>query len=529
MLLEKSLSSRGGDKGAKFFFVKLLNWGMLFLLGSVPVFSQQPVQPPTQPSVRLTSAEFVGQDGLSVERLLELGASRRADLLAARQRLAIAEGRLRQARLRPNPTLDAEYGSPRFLGGEPESGLSIGVSQVFELGGKRRQRVAVAELELAQIRAEVLALERQLAVGIRAAYTSALAAARQLDVLERLIAGNEEIVRVTEARLKEGDVAPLDVNLVRVENDRLKVQAIQARNELETQLLQLRTLIGADVAESLRLAPQPDRPPRFDAGLGELTELALKERADLQAARLGEELGNARINLAKANAVPNVAGVVRYTRNKQIIDLPGNYGGASNLDGELTFGVSVDLPIFNRNQGEIASATGERLQATRNREFLEASVKRDVAVAYRRYRAAAESLVLYTTQILPRSEENLRSVRAAYGLGEFSVFEVVNEQRRLAENVTNYNQTLRDYYTALTELETAIGRELPASGFAPEGTSVLPDPKDNPNQVDRAKLLKAIEEVKMPRKSVLPIAETGQGNKEKTAVPEKTAVKDNQQ
>lgn len=529
MLLEKSLSSRGGDKGAKFFFVKLLNWGMLFLLGSVPVFSQQPVQPPTQPSVRLTSAEFVGQDGLSVERLLELGASRRADLLAARQRLAIAEGRLRQARLRPNPTLDAEYGSPRFLGGEPESGLSIGVSQVFELGGKRRRRVAVAELELAQIRAEVLALERQLAVGIRAAYTSALAAARQLDVLERLIAGNEEIVRVTEARLKEGDVAPLDVNLVRVENDRLKVQAIQARNELETQLLQLRTLIGADVAESLRLAPQPDRPPRFDAGLGELTELALKERADLQAARLGEELGNARINLAKANAVPNVAGVVRYTRNKQIIDLPGNYGGASNLDGELTFGVSVDIPIFNRNQGEIASATGERLQATRNREFLEASVKRDVAVAYRRYRAAAESLVLYTTQILPRSEENLRSVRAAYGLGEFSVFEVVNEQRRLAENVTNYNQTLRDYYTALTELETAIGRELPASGFAPEGTSVLPDPKDNPNQVDRAKLLKAIEEVKMPRKSVLPIAETGQGNKEKTAVPEKTAVKDNQQ
>lgn len=530
MLLEKSLSSRGGDKGAKFFFVKLLNWGMLFLIGSVPVFSQQqPPAAPTQPGIKLSSAQFVGQDGLTVDRLLELGASRRADLLAARQRLAIAEGRLRQAGFRPNPTLDTEYGSPRLLGGEPESTFSVGATQVFETGGKRSRRVAVAQLEVSQIRAEIQYLERQLAVGIRGAYTSALAAARQLDVLERLIAGNEEIVRVTEARLKEGDVAPLDVNLVKVENDRLKVQAIQARNELETQLLQLRTLIGADVAESLRLAPQPDRPPRFDTGLSELTELALKERADLQAARIGEELGNARINLAKANAVPNVAGVVRYTRNKQIIDLPGNYGGASNLDSELTFGVSVDIPIFNRNQGEIASATGERLQATRNREFLEASVKRDVAVAYRRYRAAAESLVLYTTQILPRSEENLRSVRAAYGLGEFSVFEVVNEQRRLAENVTNYNQTLRDYYTALTELETAIGRELPASGFAPEGTSVLPDPKDNPNQVDRAKLLKAIEEVKMPRKSVLPIAETGQGNKEKTAVPEKTAVKDNQQ
>lgn len=521
MFLKKSLSSRGGCKGEKF-LVYLLNLGMLFLIGSVPVFSQQqPPAAPTQPGIKLSSAQFVGQDGLTVDRLLELGASRRADLLAARQRLAIAEGRLRQAGFRPNPTLDTEYGSPRLLGGEPESTFSVGATQVFETGGKRSRRVAVAQLEVSQIRAEIQYLERQLAVGIRGAYTSALAAARQLDVLEKLIAGNEDIVRVTEARLKEGDVAPLDVNLVKVENDRLKVQAIQARSELDTQLLQIRTLIGADVSESLRLAPQPDRPPRFDTGLSELTELALKERTDLQAARIGEELGNARINLAKANAVPNVAGVVRYTRNKQIIDLPGNYGGASNLDSELTFGVSVDLPIFNRNQGEIASATGERLQATRNREFLETTVKRDVAVAFRRYRAAAEALVLYSTQILPRAEANLQAVRMAYGVGEFSVFDIVGEQRRLAENVTNYNQSLRDYYNALTELETAIGTTLPASGFAPGSTSVLPDTDLNPYQVDRAKLLKSLEDARIPTKSVL-----ANVNSEKTDKPEKQQEKE---
>ena len=206
---------------------------MLFLLGGIPVFSQQqqPNPAPTPATVKLTSVEFVGQDGLTVERLIELGASRRADLQAARQRLAIAEGRLRQARLRPNPTLDAEYGSPKFLGGESESDLSIGVSQTFELGGKRSRRAAVAELELQQVRAEVLALERQLAAEIRATYTNALAAARQLDVLERLIAADEEIVRVTEARLKEGDVAPLDLNLVKVEADRLRsTRAATSRN-----------------------------------------------------------------------------------------------------------------------------------------------------------------------------------------------------------------------------------------------------------------------------------------------------------
>lgn len=494
MPAERLLSGRGSSKGEKLFIYFLL-WGTVFFMLAVPAFSQQPILAPTQSAVKLSSAQYVAQDGLSIERLIELGSSRRADLLAARQRLAIAEGRLRQARFRPNPTFDTEYGSPKLLGGEPEFDFSAGVTQVFELGRKRSRRVAVAELELSQARAQVAAIERELVVGIRAAYIGAVAAARQLDVLERLIAANEELVRATEARLNEGDVAPLDLNLVKVENDRMKVQAIQARSELDTQLLQIRTLIGADIAEPLRIAPQPDRPPRFDARLSELTEIALRDRPDLQAARIGEELGTARINLARANAVPNVAASVRYSRSKGIIDLPGPVSGAafaSDLDNELTFGLSIDIPIFNRNQGEIASATAEKLQATRQREFLESTVKRDVAVAYRKYRAAAEALVVYATQIMPRAEANLQTVRAAYGAGEFAIFDVVNEQRKLTENVTSLNQIVRDYYNALTELETAIGRELPRSGFAPGSMSVLPDEQLQLTPEDRAWFLKPL-------------------------------------
>ncbi len=302
---------------------------------------------------------------------------------------------------------------------------------------------------------------------------------------------------MTDARLKEGDVAPLDANLVRVESDRLRVQQIEARSELETALLEIRTLAGIDIAEPLRLAPQTDRPPRLDLGLNELTATALRERADLQAAIVGERLGSARINLAKSLATPNVAGSVRYTRNKQIIDFPPLIGGNTvNKDNELTFGVSVDIPIFNRNQGEIASATGEQAQAVRQREFLEATIRRDVAVAYRQYRAAAEKLVLYATQILPRSEANLQTVRAAYGLGEFSVFEVVAEQRRLNESVTGYNQTLRDYYTALAQLETALGIALPPTAFADDSTSVLPGMDIAPQQIDKEKFLKSLYEKK---------------------------------
>jgi len=498
-------SSKDSSFKPEIFSCLLPALGAVMFIFTCPVFSQQPqissspaVSQPASPQieVNLSSQQFVGQNGTTVERLIELGNSRRVDLLAAQQRLAIAEGRLRQARLRPNPTLDAEYGSPKFLGGEAESDFSVGVSQIFETGGKRSKRVAVAELELAQARAEVTGIERQVAAGIRQSYTNAVAAARQLDVLEKLIAADLELVRVTEARLKEGDVAPLDANLVRVESDRLKVQVIGVRSELETELLNLRNLTGADVSEPLKIAAQPDRPPRLDLSLAELTDIALRERSDLQAARIGEQLGEARIGLARSQAVPNVAASVKYSRNKQIIDFPAAIGGNTvNRDNALTFGVSVDIPVFNRNQGQIASATGERTVAVRTREFLESTIKRDVAIAFRKYRAAAEALVLYSTQILPRSEDNLRSVRAAYGLGEFSVFEVVNEQRRLTENMTGYNQSLRDYYNALTDLETSLGTTLPPSGFAPVSTSILPDLEDIRQPIDKEKFLKSFQAV----------------------------------
>ena len=429
--------------------------------------------------IKLTSARFISQDGLTVDKLVETAFSRRADLLAARQRLAIAEGKLLQAGVRPNPILEGEYGTPRVLGGDAESDFSVGISQVFELGGKRTKRVKIVELEIAQIRAEVAALERQVAAEIRTAYASAIAAARQLDVLERLMAADEDVVRITEARMNQGDAAPIDSNLVKLESVRLRVQSIEFTDNLETALLTLQSLTGSDVAKSLTIAPQTERPSRITLSLADLTEMALRERNDLQAAKIAEQIGTARIDLAKSLTTPNIAGSVKYSRNKSSIELPTTAGGgtAFDRDNTLTVGVAIELPFFNRNQGEIASATSEQIQATQKREFLESTIKRDVAVAYRKYWVSAQKMALYSTQILPRAEENLKTVRAAYSLGEFSVFEVVNEQRRLNESLAGYNESLRDYYKALAEIETALGIQLPASAFDKDDMSVLPNKK----------------------------------------------------
>jgi cobalt-zinc-cadmium efflux system outer membrane protein len=182
---------------------------------------------------------------------------------------------------------------------------------------------------------------------------------------------------------------------------------------------------------------------------------------------LGEQIGAARIQLAQAQAIPNVSSSVTYTRLRRVTDLPEvlGVGPVAQIENTLAFGVIIDLPFFNRNQGQIVSAVGERAQAQKQREFLEVTIQRDVALAYSHYRAAAETLTLYATQIVPRAESNLRSVRLGYSEGEFSTFDVVNEQRRLIDNQTGYNDALRDYYTALSDLERALGATIPSSGF----------------------------------------------------------------
>ena len=158
-------------------FLGKLGISLLILSSFGSALAQQnDVLPITTPP---TSLQFIGQDGLSVDRLVETATTQRADLLAAHQRLAIAKGRLVQAGIRPNPVFTTEYGSPRFLGGESEYDFSAELAQTFELGGKRGKRRAVAELELQQVRAEIVAIERSVAVEIRRDYTRAIAAARR--------------------------------------------------------------------------------------------------------------------------------------------------------------------------------------------------------------------------------------------------------------------------------------------------------------------------------------------------------------
>jgi outer membrane protein, heavy metal efflux system len=399
--------------------------------------------------------------GASSLDLVRRALASNAELAAARLEVDRARARLRQAGLRPNPTLDFEQ--QRGVFNAPGERLTtVGVSLPLELGGKRGRRVDLARVELEVAEAAVAERERRLMAEVRAVYAEALAAAREL--------GTEQI-RVVEARVVEGETAPLEANLLRVEIDRLRSRRALVEGRLQATLFRLKALAGIALTEPLTVREELAQPALAEPPASPETavELALRTRPDLRLARLAEEAAQAGYRLAQAQGVPDLTVSARYGTSLSTFDsLPGgplSNGSLNDSDKLLAVGVSIPLPLFNRNQGARAEAQTMIAQAASRRAFVEAVVRSEVAAAYARYRAAEQSLAAFEQGVLARSRENIRAIRAAYEAGAYRVTELIAEQRRLLDAEREFTEALGERYRALADLQSALG--LPAS--PPEG------------------------------------------------------------
>jgi cobalt-zinc-cadmium efflux system outer membrane protein len=428
----------------------------IFHSSSVRAQAQLPVNPVSLAAQRSTIITDLAQ-GISATDLVRRALSSNSELAAARLEINRARARLRQAGLRPNPTLDFEQ-QRGVLNSPGERVTTVGVSVPLELGGKRGRRLDLAQAELEVAEAEVAERERRLAAEVRAAYVEALAAQRELDITEGLNQLDAQTVRVVEARVTEGDASPLEANLLHVEFDRLRSRRALIEGKLQAALLRLKTLAGIPLSESLKVREelaQPllrEPPTAPEAAI----EIALRSRPDLRMARLMEEAAQAGFKLAKAQAVPDIIVSARYgTSQNSFDDTP--IGFLTDRDKLFSVGVSIPLPLFNRNQGAKAEAATTIAQASARREFVAAVVRAEVGSALARYQAAQASLATFEQGVIVRSNDNIRAIRAAYDVGAFRVTDLIAEQRRLLDSQREYTEALAERYRALADLQSAMG------------------------------------------------------------------------
>jgi cobalt-zinc-cadmium efflux system outer membrane protein len=381
-----------------------------------------------------------------------------AELATARLDIERARARLQQAGLRPNPTIDFEQTTGKLTNTRNESAGSIGFAMPVELGGKRRRRLDLAQTELAVAEAEITDRERRLAAEVRTIYIDVLAILRELETMQRLNELDLQTARTVEVRVKEGDVAPLELNLLRVEVDRLKSRRTMLEGRLQATLMQLKSIAGMSLNSPLSLEEDLALPitTNFPPSLTSAIELALQTRPDLRIARLREEAAQAGLRLAKAESIPDMVLFAKYSRERSAFDNTP-VGIIRDKDNLVSFGVSIGVPLFNRNQGAQNEAAIAISQARRYREFLEQVVQTQVTAAYTRYISIQAAITAYEQGVIVRSMENIRVFREVYSLGELRITELIAEQRRLVDSQREYTELLAERYRAFSDLLSAIG------------------------------------------------------------------------
>jgi len=402
----------------------------------------------------------------SVNDLIKLALERNRELLASRQKVAEARGLVRQAGVRPAAAVQFGGATGRPLGSPGEEEYSAAYSQPIELGGKRDKRLMVAEKSVELAEAEFAERTLRLVTEIKLRYLDAITDQAKSAALDRLIGTFRESLKLIEARVRQGDAAPLDSQLLQVEVSRAEAQKRTAAGRIQVALSDLRRLCGFGASEPLLLAGAAESGGRFAYALADLQRQALEQRPDLRATRLEEERSAADVSLTEAQGRPDVTLSAQYAlRNGTIGDLYGTTASGQlaplrDRDNIVSFGVSIPLLRRRRNLGNMEAASARAVGSRTLRQHLEASIPLEVQAAWQHWDAAAQSLDILNSGVLKQSEKNLEVIRQAYALGQLRLLDVLNEQRRLIDTQMTYIDAESDKRRGLIELERAVGGDL---------------------------------------------------------------------
>ncbi len=422
------------------------------MLSSASASAQTPTPTPE------SSSRYLDQiGGLTADAAVAFALENNGELQALRKEVEAARALVKQAGLRPNPKLTAS--GAKQLGGA-DNNQTAEVMLPLELGGRRAARIAVAQRELEIREFELANQERLLAAEVRLKFGEALAAIKKLDITEKTLAVARQGYDLVAARVIEGKIAPLEQNIFLVEVNRLQSIRETAEGKVEIAMFELRNMIGMKPENPLRLRGDFAGLIATTPSIADSIERALRERPDLLGARTLEQLASARIEQAKSEGRIDAAIKTGYQRMDSSFPVSGfdDHGILRPVQGVFqffTFGVEIDLPVLNRNQGAVEAARFDREAAIRRIEFGELTIRREVATAFARYNRAARSLSIFQSGVRDQANANLQVIWQTYELGSRSLLDYIAEERRFLDVENELIDAEFETYSAKIEMMRA--------------------------------------------------------------------------
>ena len=407
----------------------------------------QPANPAPAPAVSIT-----------LEQAINLAFTHSPTLRAAETAIQQAQAEEITANLRPNPVISGDSLFLPIFGNPPGSNSSstldelsefdLGASYLIERGHKRQHRLQAARDVTTQTRSQVLDTRRTLAFNVAQQFIAALLADSNLRFAQQDLNSFQQTVTISEERYKAGDISEADYLKIKLQLLQFQTDVSAAQVARVQALASLRQFMGYgavpqnyDVAGDLTYTP-------VNENEDDLKALALKDRPDYLAAEQGVTASKSAYELERANG-------------KRDVDVGFNFSHVSGYSSG-SFLANMELPIFNRNQGEIARTRYAITQAQENASAAGDIVLTDVESAYAAVSTNQQVVQLYMTGYIKNAQDSRDISEYAYKKGGASLLDFLDAERSYRATELAYRQALAAYMTAVEQLKEAVGtRNLP--------------------------------------------------------------------
>ena len=423
---------------------------------NIPTYSSSP-----QPDNTSIPAKQVDEpsEGITLLQALSLALMHNPELAAASWEMRSGEARSLQAGLFPNPELEVEveeFGGSREA--ENPDGTSenfkrfdgyeatIFISQLIELGGKRSKRKRTATLEGDLLEWDFETKRLDTITEVRNAFIDLLALQERMVLTDGLVKLSQDVFNTVSERVKAGKVSPVEETRAQVALSTMQIEQDRVKRELEAGRKRLAATWGTNT-------------PTFERARGTLETIRSLPPYESLVSRISQnpdiarwsaelEQREATLHLEKSERIPDIT-------------LGGGIKHLDESDDETyVMGISLPLPLLNRNQGGILEATYSLQKAKQERTAAEVNTITTLDETYQSLLSAYTAATILRDTILPGAESAFNASQEGYLEGKFSYLDVLDVQRSLFDAKYTYIASLVEYHKALAALERLIGEKL---------------------------------------------------------------------
>lgn len=397
------------------------------------------------------SGQNTGPTSVTLDNAIQMALQHNHNLLAARTTIQQSEAEETTANLRPNPSLFADWEYLPFFSPSnwnntylhDSTEADLGLSYLLERGKKRQHRLQAAKDITTQTRSQVADNERTLSFSVASLFVGVQLAESTLELAERDLKSFRQTVDLGELRYSKGAISEDDYLKIKLQLLQFETDEQQAQLAKVEALSDLRQLLGYESVSADYDVAGPFDYESLKGNLEDFQLKALQNRPDLRAAQQGVTAATSQYDLQKSIGKPDVT-------------VQGNYSHVNGTNTATVYG-SIPLPIFNRNQGEIARARFAITQAQEQEKATTGQALTDVRDAYEGLRVSDHIVLLYRSGYLEVAKKDRDIAEYAYQRGAVSLLDFLDAERGYRATELAYRQSLASYLLALEQLRQAVG------------------------------------------------------------------------